>query len=128
MGKKKKSQPTVAELAILMVLWEIGPCTVRDVHESIGKPKGTSYTTTLKLMQIMDEKGLLKRDKSKRPHIYKAVHSADHTQTTLMSDLVERAFGGSTSKLVLHALSSKNASKEELEEIRKLLNELESES
>jgi len=110
-----------------MVLWEKGPCTVRDVHEQIGRPKGTSYTTTLKLMQIMNEKGLLKRDTSKRPHIYKAVYSEDQTQDSLVTDLVERAFGGSTSKLVMQALSAREASREELEEIRRLLNELESE-
>jgi predicted transcriptional regulator len=124
----KKRKPTVAELKILRVLWEKGSCTVRDVHETIGVPKGTSYTTTLKLMQIMDEKGLVKRDKSRRPHIYETVHNEDQTQRTLVSDLVERAFGGSASKLVMQALSTSRASKKELDAIRKVLNELEKKS
>lgn len=122
----KKRKPTVAELRILRVLWERGSCTVREVHEAIGAPKGTSYTTSLKLMQIMDEKGLVKRDKSRRPHIYEAAYNEDQTQRTLVDDLVDRAFGGSASKLVMQALSGHPASKKELEEIRAVLNELES--
>jgi len=113
-------KPTDAELAILRVLWGRGPSTVRQVAETMDREAG--YTTILKLLQIMTEKGLVVRDESARTHVYKAAFSEDQTQRQLVNDLVERAFDGSSAKLVLQALASKKATPEELAEIRKLLN------
>ena len=118
--------PTDAELEILRVLWERGPSTVRAVQEVLSAQREVGYTTALKLLQIMFEKGLVRRDESARTHVYEAGVAQDLTQNALVGDLVDRAFGGSASALVLGALSSKPASKEELAEIRRLLDELES--
>jgi len=120
----KTPRPTGAELAILQVLWEHGPATVRQVHEAIAGKAGdraTGYTTTLKLMQIMAEKGIVSRDESSRTHIYAARLPQQHTQKQLVGDLILKAFGGSAAKLVMHALSTHPASKEELAEIRRLI-------
>ena len=114
-------RPTDAELEILRVLWEHGPTTVRQVHEALAHTRETGYTTTLKLMQIMAEKGLVTRDESARTHVYEARVSQEHTQRQLLDDLVERAFGGSAAELVLRALSSHKTSNEELLEIRRLI-------
>ena len=114
-GKK----PTEAELAILSVLWARGASTVREVAQAMGRE--SAYTTVLKLLQIMTEKRLVRRDASSRTHIYSVAHSRDETQRQLVSDLVDRAFDGSAAKLVVQALSSTKASPEELAEIRKLL-------
>ena len=116
-------RPTDAELEILRVLWELGPSTVRQVHEAPSRTRETGYTTTLKLMQIMAEKGLVTRDESSRTHVYDARLSQAHTQRQLVNDLVDRAFGGSAAGLVLQALSSHRASESELSEIRKLIDE-----
>jgi BlaI family transcriptional regulator, penicillinase repressor len=113
-------KPTDAELAILRVLWSRGPSTVRQVAAAMDREAG--YTTVLKLLQIMAEKGLVTRDESARTHIYAPAHTEDQTQRQLVMDLVERAFDGSAAKLVLQALASKKATPEELDEIRKLLN------
>ncbi len=113
-------KPTDTELAILRVLWERGGSTVRQVAETMDRAVG--YTTVLKLLQIMTEKGLVVRDESARTHVYEAAFSEDQTQRQLVNDLVERAFDGSAAKLVLQALASKKATPEELDEIRKLLN------
>jgi len=118
-------RPTDAELEILRVLWEEGDCTVRQVHERLTKSRDLGYTTILKLMQIMFEKGLVTRDDSQRSHVYRAKQKEATTQRQLVTDLLSRAFGGSTEKLVLQALSAKRASKEELAEIRRILNDLE---
>jgi predicted transcriptional regulator len=118
-------RPTESELAILNVLWQRGASTVREVHEVLGKDKEIGYTTVLKLMQIMTEKRLVKRDESSRTHVYEAAYSQEKTQQQLTLDLLERAFAGSASRLVLQALNSKPTSKEELAEIRKLLDNLE---
>jgi predicted transcriptional regulator len=115
-------RPTDAELAILGVLWERGPCTVRQVHEALSG-RETGYTTTLKLMQIMADKRLVDRDESARTHVYTASRPAAQTQGQLLDDLVDRAFGGSAAALVLRALSSRETSDEELAEIRKLIDE-----
>lgn len=125
MAKRNLPRPTDAELSILRVLWERGPSTVRDVTEAVQEDRGTGYTTALKLMQIMTEKGLVRRDDRERTHIYEAVLPAEETQRQLMADLLERAFGGSAEQLVVQALSAKRASREELAQIRKLLDELE---
>ena len=116
---KSRRKPTDAELAILRVLWTRGPSTVRDVAEAMGREG--AYTTILKLMQIMTDKGLVKRDDSTRSHVYKAASSEDTMQKQLVTDLLDRVFAGSAAKLVLQALDAGKASPEELAEIRKLL-------
>src|SRR5213596_1527100 len=112
-------KPTDAELAILRVLWSRGPCTVRQVAEALGRETG--YTTILKLLQIMAEKSLVRRDETARTHVYAAAYSEDQTQRQLVTDLLERAFDGSAAQLVLQALAAARSSPEELAEIRKLL-------
>ena len=116
-------QPTRAELTILRVLWKQGRCTVRQVHEALREEqdKETVYTTVLKLLQNMAEKGLVRRDERERTHVYEAAINEQKTQRDLLRDLMDRAFGGSAASLVIQALSLKKASPEELEEIRKLL-------
>lgn len=124
MTKPILPRPTDGELAILSVLWERGPCTVRQVQEALGRDKPTGYTTALKLLQVMTEKGLVLRDESRRTHVYRAHSSEDQTQSQLVGDLIRRAFGGSARKLVMQALASERASVEELAEIRSLLDRL----
>ena len=114
-----RRRPTDAELAILRVLWARGASTVREVAEALGRDVG--YTTILKLLQIMTDKRLVKRDESARTHVYHAAYTEDQTQRQLVSDLLERAFGGSASKLVLQALAASKATPQELAEVRKLL-------
>lgn len=114
-------RPTDAELAILRVLWARGPSTVRQVHDVLSRVRPTAYTTALKLLQIMTEKGLVRRDESDRSHVYHARMTEDQTQRQLVRDLLDRAFGGSASKLVMQALAARRASPEELSEIRRLL-------
>ena len=123
---KKTSKPTDAELDILNVLWKKGPSTVREVHEEIQLHKSLGYTTILKQMQIMVEKGLLTRDTSKRTHVFQPAVSQDSTQKGLVSRLMDAAFGGSATKLVMQALGNRKTSAEELDQIRALLDELES--
>ena len=128
MAERQTPRPTDAELAILNVLWERGPSTVRDVHDALSSQQATGYTTVLKLLQIMTEKGLVVRDEAQRAHIYEARYSEQKTQRQLLADLVDRAFGGSPAKLVVQALSGRKATAEELSAIRELLNSLEEES
>ena len=128
MVDRQPPRPTDAELAILGVLWQRGPSTVRDVHEELNRDGKTGYTTILKLLQIMTEKGLVVRDETQRAHIYEASHSEQKTQRQLLSDLADRAFGGSAAKLVLQALSGRKATAEELGAIRELLEQLEGET
>jgi predicted transcriptional regulator len=118
-------RPTDAELEILTVLWSRGPSTVRDVHEAISRRKPAQYTTILKLMQIMADKGIVRRDESARAHVYEASRPQEWTQRQLAGDLLQRAFGGSAKSLLIGALSARKASKDELAEIRKLLDEYE---
>lgn len=120
----RRPHPTDGELEILEVLWRVGPATVRRVHDEVG---GVGYTTILKLMQIMADKGLLERDTSSRSHIYRPAHSAETTQSGLVEDLIARAFAGSASQLVLRALSTRRTSPAELAEIRELLRRIEKE-
>lgn len=120
----KLPRPTDAELAILRVLWRRGPSTVKQVHEELARRSPSVYTTTLKLLQIMTEKGLVTRDESQRAHLYTARLPEEETQTQLVGDLLDRAFEGSAGRLVMRALSSRPASAAELEEIRKLLDRL----
>ena len=121
MSKSPTPRPTDAELAILRVLWSRGGSTVRQVHDVLSRERPTAYTTALKMLQIMTEKGLVRRDETDRTHIYFPKLSEDQTQRQLVRDLLDRAFGGSASKLVMQALAAKRASAEELGEIRKLL-------
>lgn len=120
-------RPTDAELAILRVLWRSGPSTVKQVHEELSRHSSSVYTTTLKLLQIMTEKGLVTRDESQRAHLYTARLPEEETQSQLVGHLLDRAFEGSAGRLVLRALSSRPASASELEEIRNLLDRLEGE-
>lgn len=117
-------KPTEAELTLLNILWKLGPATVRQVHETVSETQKTGYTTVLKILQIMHEKALVIRDESNRAHVYAAANSEVFTQSSLLKDLVSKAFGGSTSKLVMRALNN-STSKEEIADIRQLLNELE---
>jgi predicted transcriptional regulator len=118
-------RPTPGELEILNVLWKSGPSTVREVHAGLGPARATGYTTILKLLQIMTEKGLVDRDESQRAHVYVARQAESHTQRQLVRDLLERAFGGSAMKLVMHALAANKASPDEIARIRRLLDEIE---
>ena len=121
MARPALSRPTDAELAVLRVLWERGPRTVRQVHEELGDHRPVGYTTTLKLMQIMADKGLVVRDESQRSHVYRPKTSEEGTQKQLVRDLLDRAFGGSARKLFVQALDAAKASPQEMAEIRKLL-------
>ncbi len=116
-------RPTNAELEILRVLWRRGPCTVRAVRASFERAEPLGYTTVLKLLQIMTEKGLVRRDASLRSHVYSAAVSEASTQRRMVADLVRRAFGGSTLRLLLHALSTQPAPPREVDEIRRLLDQ-----
>ncbi len=127
MAKRGRSRPTNAELAILGVLWRQGPCTVQQVREALEKLQPTGYTTALKQLQIMTAKGLVDRDESHRSHVYRARLGETVTQRQLVDDLMERAFGGSAERLVMQALASKRATPEELDAIRRLIDELEQE-
>src|SRR5258708_38628557 len=119
--RAKQPRPTTAELQILGVLWEHGPRSVREILRVLNETKTTGYTTVLKLLQIMTEKGLVDRDESQRPQIYRARNSQQQTQRQLLRDLLQRAFGGSVKALVLQAMASQRSSKEELEAIHELL-------
>lgn len=123
--KKKRSKPTAAELEILSVLWEREQATVREVFEILNEQKPTAYTTVLKLMQIMTEKGLVEADKSGKAHVFRPIEPQTETQKNLVTDLIEKAFRGSALKLVQHVLEAKPASAEELKEIRKMIREAE---
>ena len=118
-------RPTDAELEILTVLWSRGATTVREVHETIAARKPTQYTTVLKTLQIMAEKGLVRRDEKQRAHIYEAAKPQEWTQQQLAGDLLQRAFNGSARSLMVGALSARKASKTELAEMRRLLDEYE---
>lgn len=124
MAATKPIKPTESELEILQVLWKKGTASVREVHEELRKTKEAGYTTTLKLMQIMHEKGLVKRDDSFKSHIYQPAVSREKTQQHLLSRMIHSLFGGSATALVLQALGNHKASPEELEEIQKLLTEM----
>lgn len=124
MSTIKYIKPTESELEILQVLWDRGLASVREVHEELSKTKDAGYTTTLKLMQIMHEKGLVKRDDSVKTHIYQPAVSREKTQKHLLGKMINTLFGGSTTQLVMQALGNHKASADELDEIQKLLNNL----
>lgn len=125
MPRQSKQRPTDAELDILRVLWQRGPSTVREVAEALNRKRPTGYTTVLKLMQIMTEKELVKRDEGQRAHVYEARQPQEQMQRQLVGDLLERAFDGSAKKLVMQALAARKASAKELSEIRELLDRFE---
>ncbi len=119
----KQTIPTATELAILQVLWTFGPLTVRDVHKHLSTSKSMGYTSVLKMLQVMHKKGLVKRNEQQRSHVYRSARPAEQTQRGLVRHLVDSAFAGSASDLVVRALSSKKLSKEEVDTIRKLIDE-----
>ena len=123
MGRRPASRPTDAELDILSVLWARGPSTVRQVHDVLSANRDFAYTTTLKLLQLMTEKGVAVREEDGRVHLYRAAAAREETQRHLIRDLLDRAFGGSPGQLVVQALAARPASAEELQEIRRLLAE-----
>lgn len=121
----RNALPTDAELQILSVLWKRGPSTVREVHEALAEVQDTGYTTVLKLMQIMAQKGFVERDESNRSHVYRAAMTEEQAQRGLLGQLMDKAFSGSAAQLVMRALSMQPASTNELEEIRTMLNKME---
>jgi predicted transcriptional regulator len=125
MATQQTVRPTKLELSILKVLWESGPLSVREIQNILDSRKPTGYTTVLKMLQIMTEKGLVDRDETVRPQIYRARHSQEQTQRHLVRDLLDRAFGGSVKALVMQALASKKSSPKDLEAIEKLLDRME---
>jgi predicted transcriptional regulator len=125
MAKINQPRPTGAELEILQILWSRGPSTVRDVHLQMNQVKPAGYTTVLKLMQIMADKNLVSRNEDQRAHVYQAALPQDTTQRQLVGDLLDRAFGGSARDLVMQALASRPATNEDLDEIRRMLDDYE---
>ena len=121
MRKSSPNRPTDSELEILRILWNRGPSTVREVHDVLNQAKPTGYTTVLKMLQIMTEKGLVERDETVRPQIYRPQYSQERTQRQLLRDFIQRAYGGSVKSLVMHALATKKSSPQDLEAIEKLL-------
>jgi BlaI family transcriptional regulator, penicillinase repressor len=122
---RSPQKPTASELEILRVLWTRGPSTVRDVHESLSEKKSLGYTTVLKLLQIMTTKGTVRRNETQRAHVYEAVLPAEQTKRQLAGDMLQRVFEGSASQLMMHALAGGKASAEEIEELRRLLDDYE---
>jgi predicted transcriptional regulator len=127
MARRKSPRPTDRELTILRILWDNGPSTVRQVNKAMNEDGSTGYTTTLKLMQIMVEKGLVRRDDSQFKHVYRPALTEEKAQKQLVGDLLDRAFSGSAEKLVMRALSAKKVSAKELASIRKMLEEFKGE-
>ena len=128
MPRYPSSQPTDVELQILQVLWRRGPCTVRQVHDALASERTTGYSTTLKMMQVMREKGLLTRDESVRPQLYRAAETRERTQLKMLDDLAQKAFGGSAATLVMRVLSARRVSPGELAEMQRLIQEAKGES
>jgi BlaI family penicillinase repressor len=122
---RETQKPTVSELEILRILWARGPSTVREVHEALSKKKRMGYTSVLKLMQIMFDKGSVRRNEDQRAHVYEANHAAEKTKRQLAGDVLQRVFDGSASQLMMHALAGRKGSKEEVDELRRLLDEYE---
>jgi predicted transcriptional regulator len=125
MPRPASAQPTEVEMQILRILWELGPSPVREIHKRLDAAKGTSYSTTVKMLAVMLQKGLVRRDEDAQPHVYRPALTRAKTGKRLLDDLVEKVYDGSTMALVLQALSSGKATKEELDEVRRVLDELE---
>lgn len=128
MPRKPSTHPTDVELAILQVIWDRGPSTVREVHEALEAERQVGYSTTLKMIQVMHAKGLLKRDDTVRPQRYRAVTSRSRTQRRMIDNLVEKAFGGAASQMLVQALSTKRLEADELAELKEVIERLEGES
>ena len=125
MSQETPQKPTASELEILRVLWARGPSTVREVYEALREQKSLGYTTVLKLLQIMTAKGTVRRNEQQRAHVYEACQPAEATKRQLVGDVLQRVFEGSASELMIHALEGRRTSKEELDELRCLLDEYE---
>ena len=125
MKKNVRAKPTPSELEILHVLWNRGPSTVREIHDVLAKQKDVGYTSALKLLQIMTTKGLVTRTEDQRAHVYQATQPAETTKQQVVADVLQRVFRGSASQLMQHVLSGRRGSKEEIEEIRRMLDEYE---
>ena len=125
MSRPASNQPTEVEMQILRILWELGPSPVREIHKRLEAAKGTSYSTTVKMLAVMLQKGLVKRDEEAQPHVYRPALTRAKTGKRMLDDLVEKVYDGSTMALVLQALSSSNATQEELDEIRRILDQME---
>lgn len=126
MKNAKKTQPTEVELQILGILWDLGPCGVRDIHARLNELKGTNYSTTVKMLSVMLTKDLVKRNETKSPHIYRPTETREKTGGRMVSSIVEKVYEGATMSLVLQALSSAKATQKERNEVRRLLDEMES--
>jgi BlaI family penicillinase repressor len=122
---RSPQKPTASELEILRVLWGRGPSTVREVHEALSEKKSLGYTTVLKLLQIMTTKGTVRRNETQRAHVYQACLPAEQTKRQLAGDMLQRVFEGSASQLMMHALAGNRASRDEIQEIRRMLDEYE---
>ncbi len=125
MARKSSSQPTQVEMQILGVLWQRGPSSVREVHNALEGERGTGYSTTLKMMQIMTDKGLLIKDESQRPQVYRPALTQEEAQTRVVDDVIQRVFGGAADKLILRAIRSREISAKEVAQIQELLKKLE---
>ena len=125
MSEQRTAKPTASELEILQILWNRGPSTVREVYETLAEKKPVGYTSVLKLMQIMTAKGTVRRNEEQRAHVYEAVQPAEKTKRQLAADVLQRVFDGSASELMMHALSGRKGSKQEIEELRRMLDEYE---
>lgn len=128
MSKSPFAQPTQVELEMLRILWELGPSPVREIHARLNEAKGTNYSTTVKMLSVMLQKGLVRRDENVRPHIYRAMLTRARAAKTLLNDLVEKVYEGSAMSLVLQALSSGKATQDEINEARRMLDEMEGRS
>lgn len=125
MARPTSAQPTEVEMQILRILWELGPSPVREIHKRLQAAKGTNYSTTVKMLAVMLQKGLVKRDEEAQPHVYRPALTRAKTGKRLLDDLIDKVYDGSTLALVLQALSSGKATKEELDEIRRILDDME---
>ena len=125
MRKSGPAQPTEVELQMLRILWELGPSPVREIHARLYADKGTIYSTTVKMLSVMLDKGLVRRDENASPHIYRAAFSRETAGKRMLSDLIEKVYDGAAMSLVLQALASTQATKEELDEVRQLLDQME---
>ncbi len=125
MARPTSAQPTEVEIQILRVLWDLGPSPVREIHKRLEAAKGTNYSTTVKMLAVMLQKGLVKRDEKAQPYVYRSARTRAKTGKRMLDDLVEKVYEGSSMSLVLQALSSGEATKEELKEVRRLLDQME---
>ena len=125
MPRPTSAQPTEVEMQILRILWDLGPSPVREIHRRLEAAKGTSYSTTVKMLAVMLQKGLVKRDEQAQPHVYRPALTRAKTGKRMLDDLIEKVYQGSAMSLVLQALSSGKATKEELDEVRRMLDQME---